>query len=58
MEKGQIKGKITPEEYREALENIRIVKPKSNLKVLEFRGNFEYNNGKLNCFSARLCKKK
>ena len=57
MKKGQILNSISPHKFEEARNSVRIVKPVSGLKALEFRNNLEYNSGRINCFSARFSKK-
>lgn len=36
MNKGQINNKISPEAWEKARRSIRVIKPKSKLKALEF----------------------
>ena len=57
MKKGQISNKVSPHKYEEARSSIRVVKPSSHLKAMEFRNNFEYNSGQINTFSSRFKRK-
>ncbi len=52
-----LKRRITPFEYDKARSSIKVVKPSSQLKAMEFRNNVEYNSGRISIVSARLAKR-
>lgn len=58
MKNSQVNKKISPNKFAAARDSIRIVKPTTNHKMLEFRNNINYNSDKINNYVAKIVKNK